>query len=70
MTSIYWTIHLSPNYKNIKKNKSIGHEKENSRVMGRVGYSPTNNFDGFFCLAFTTVQLNPFTTATLGTDKK
>ena len=27
--------------------------------MGRVGYSPTNNFDGFFCLAFTTVQLNP-----------
>ena len=38
--------------------------------MGRVGYSPTNNFDGFFCLAFTTVQLNPFTTATLGTDKK
>ena len=37
--------------------------------MGRVGYSPTNNFDGLF-LAFTTVQLNPFTTATLGTEKK
>ena len=37
--------------------------------MGPVGYSPTNNFDGFF-LAFTTVQLNLLTTATLGTDKK
>ena len=37
--------------------------------MARGGYSPTNNFDGLF-LAFTTVQLNPFTTATLGKDKK
>ena len=37
--------------------------------MGRVGYSPTNNFDGLF-LAFTTVQLNLSITVTLGTDKK
>ena len=35
--------------------------------MGRVSYNPTNNFAGF--LAFTTVQLNLFTTATLGTEK-
>ena len=38
--------------------------------MGRVGYSQTNNFDGLFLALNTTVQLNPFTTATLGTDKK
>ena len=43
--------------------------KTYGRVMDRVGYGPTNNFAGFF-LAFTTVQLNPFTTATLGKDKK
>ena len=36
--------------------------------MGRGGYSPTNNFDGFF-LAFTTVQLNPFTTPPWGQKK-
>ena len=30
--------------------------------MGWVGYSPTNNFAGLL-LAFTTVQLNPFTRA-------
>ena len=36
--------------------------------MRRVGYSPNNNFAAFFFfLAFTTVQLNLFTTATLGT---
>ena len=37
--------------------------------MGRVGYSPTNNFDGLF-LAFTTVQLNLSITVTLGDRQK
>ena len=70
MTSTYWTIYLSPNYKNIKPETNGLVTKKYSHVMGRVGYRPTNNFAGLFFFSIYNSTVEPLYNGHLGTDKK